>query len=539
VEILNDYFVTVFTTENITCIPTPISNNRVTDTSNICNINITESDVSGCISKLNINKAHGPDDIYARTIKELNTNLCEPLRILFQKSIDTCDVPNDWKSANVSPIFKQGNKIKAENYRPISLTSLIGKLLETIIRNKIVEFLDEHNLLRDSQHGFRIKRSCLTNLLDFYDTLIKQYEEDKAVDVIFLDLQKAFDKVPHERLLVKLYALGIRGNAHKWIKNWLTGRIQRVNIKGIKSDWKPVTSGVPQGSVLGPILFLCYINDIDEGIDGYITKFADDTKLMNPASTTKDTSILQKDLNKISNWAEKWQMKFNANKCKVMHIGCKNILNDYTMDAVNLKSVERESDLGVIIDKSLKVSHQCTAVVKKANKILGLISRSFEVKNKNNIITLYKSLVRPHLEYCSQVWSPHLRKDVVKIEKVQRRATKLIPSLRNLPYEDRLKKLNLTTLEQRRIRMDMMEIYKILHSIDKLDYHKYISISNNITRGNGIKLRKKTVNSDISKYWYFNRIVNTWNALPEDVVSSPSISIFKCKLDKHMQVTNI
>ena len=522
----------MFTHENTDC-PSIVAPNEPTN--DLSNINISKLDVTNALKTLKVNKAPGPDMLYARTLIELKDIICDPLSVLFNKSLACGLVPSDWKMANVTPIFKKGSKVKPENYRPISLTSIVGKLMETIIKKALISHMDKFNLIKSSQHGFRAKKSCLTNLLDFYDRVVNHYDNHRAVDIVLLDLQKAFDKVPHKRLLGKLQSLGIRGNIYNWVENWLAERTQRVVINGVSSKWKPVSSGVPQGSVLGPVLFNCYINDIDDGIDSYISKFADDTKLTIPASNIEDTVILQNDLNKISNWAEKWLMTFNTKKCKIIHIGNKNINYDYTMYGETLSVVSSEKDLGVIVDNHFKGSEQCTGAVKRANSLLGLIARTFDFKNEKIIITLYRSLVRPHLEYCSPVWSPHLRKYIDKLERVQRRATKMIPSLRQLPYEERLKRLKLTSLEDRRLRTDMLVLYKILNNIDKIDYHDYLNLSNSCTRGNEYKLKKRTTNCDTSKYWFFSRVIGAWNNLPAHIVNWNSVGAFTKRLDEYMK----
>ena len=232
-----------------------------------------------------------------------------------------------------------------------------------------------------------------------------------------------------------------------WIEQWLTDRRQRVVVDGEVSSWKSVLSGMPQGSVLGPILFLVYINDLEEGVTGNILKFADDTKLFTKTKEIGDKQNLQDDIDKLVKWSEKWQMLFNFGKCKCLHIGPGNTSMNYEMGGTILSTTVKEKDLGVTMNANMKVSEQCRIAASKANQVLGMIRRNITYKDKSLIVPLYKAIVRPHLEYCIQAWSPYLRKDIDMLEKIQRRATKLIPGLRDLRYEERLKECGLTTLE--------------------------------------------------------------------------------------------
>ena len=247
------------------------------------------------IKKLKTASAPGPSDISPRFLQDHISSMSGALTHIFNLSMQTGDVPFAWKCANVTPAFKKGSRVKPENYRPISLTEIPCKLMESIICDEIVEHLSSNQLIRSSQHGFLRKKSCLKNQLSFLEILTNAHEQGKSVDIVFLDFAKAFDKVPKQRLLEKIQAHGIQGNVINWIHQWLSGRKQRVVINGSHSDWSDVKSGVPQGSILGPLAFIIFINDIDccaEMID-VILKFADDTKAGHQISADPNRQSLQ------------------------------------------------------------------------------------------------------------------------------------------------------------------------------------------------------------------------------------------------------
>ena len=244
-----------------------------------------------------------------------------PLAHVFNMSLQEGIVPFEWKETTIIPLFKKGSRNMSVSYRPVSLTSVICKLLESIIRDHMMDFLNKHKLINPSQYGFLKAKSCLTNLLCFLEEITKWVDHGSPVEVIYLDSQKAFDKVPHQRIIRKLKSHGMRKSIINWIEQWLTDRRQRVVVDGEVSSWKPILSGVPQGSVLGPILFLVYINDLEEGVTGKILKFADDTKLFRQVKEIGDNFFLQEDIDKLVRWSEKWQMLFNFGKCKCLHAG--------------------------------------------------------------------------------------------------------------------------------------------------------------------------------------------------------------------------
>ena len=393
-------------------------------------------------------------------------------------------------------------------------------------------------MFSSEQHGFISGRSCTTQLLEFPEDLTQALDNGKDVDVIYLDFCKAFDKVSHRRLLKKLWAYGIRGKLHVWINEFLSNRTQKVVVEGKESATAQVKSGIPQGSVLGPILFLIYINDLPSVILVLKKLFADDAKLYQIVSSMVEVTQVQNSINDSVEWSVIWEMFFNFKKCKHMHLGYHDMDQTYTMkkgqDSIPIEKVDSEKDLGVIIDKDLKFSEHINSKIKIANRNLGLIFRTFTYLDKEMFLNLFKSVVRPHLEYASTVWSPVYKKDKIAIENVQKRATKLVKCVSHLPYSERLRALGLTTLEYRRERADVTQVYNILHDMDKMDRNKLFTMSDYpATHGYSLKLFKRRSKLQIRANFFSNRVVDVWNSLPESVVQAPSLNCFKSRLNKY------
>lgn len=284
--------------------------------SSLDTVNISEEIVLKKLSSIKVDKSQGPDGISPRILKECRHSLVKPLYIIFKKSLDSGKLPSDFKNANVSPIFKKGNRNSPENFRPVSITSIPCKILESIIRDNMVQHLDINKLVAKEQHGFVKGRSCLTNLLETFDDITCSLDEGEGLDIIFLDYKKAFDSVPHKRLLHKVKSYGFGEVYTNWIKDFLFNRKQRVFIRGQFSEHASVLSGVPQGSVLGPLLFILFVNDIPEVVNAKVKMYADDTKLYDNHMKFRS---LQEDLKNLEKWSRTWLLKFNELKCKVMH----------------------------------------------------------------------------------------------------------------------------------------------------------------------------------------------------------------------------
>ena len=538
-KILNDYFASVFTkdTSGSVCNYPDRNNGHI-----LSNIVITPNDVKETIINLKNSGSIDPNGFSNRFLKDFNHELKRPLCKIFNQSLQSGVVPADWKTANVVPIFKKGVKSEPGNYRPVSLTSVICKTMERILQKKLVDHLEKNDLLKNSQHGFRSKRSCATNLIEFLDYTTSKVDLGDPVDIIYYDFSKAFDKVSIPKLLHKLYAYGVRGNLHRWIKSWLTGRRQRTTINGQYSTWAEVLSGVPQGSVLGPLLFIVYIDDIYEcAVDiDKITKFADDTKTANKSREPADRLKLQECIDNMYRWAQNWCMEFNIPKCKILHLGFNNPGHIYTMNGIPIDVVDHEKDIGIHITKSLKPSDHCAKAAGTGMGVLFQLLRSFHYRDRKVFVNLYKTYVRPHLEFSSPVWNPWLKKDIETIEKVQQKFVRNITSLKTGTYEEKLSELKLLKLEDRRFYLDMLEVFKLITNRTNLERKDLFEIiSDNPRMGlrssdcpRNIILRR--VNLDIRKNFFTNRIADHWNKLPEDLKMAQSLSAFKLNLKSHL-----
>ncbi len=488
----------------------------------------------------------GPDGCPSKFLR-LFPEMCVPLSNLFNMSMRQQFVPHAWKIANVVPIYKgKGSKLDVTNYRPISLTNVFCKLMEKLVRKKVVDYLDTNALISPFQSGFRSGHSTLSQLLLAHSKYVESFNNRACIDAVYTDLSKAFDSISHTKLLVKLYAYGVNSNVCCWIQNFLSNRHQRVIVNDSLSGWLECSSGVPQGSVLGPILFLIYINDLPDCVQhSDIFLYADDAKIMKCINSKLDCILFQQDIDSVVDWCASWQLKLNISKCLFIRFGLVDRpLFDYCMAGMLLKKVSSTNDLGVHFDSKLTFSAHCNSVANKGFMRANMLLKCFHTRDRDLQIKLFNTFVRPILEYNSPVWSPHMLKDITAIERVQKFFTKNLRGLRNIPYKQRLIILNQSTLQSRRIRADLIYLFKILHGFVDMNLKSLFTMASSVStcdrslRGHAFKLYVPKPRTDLLKYSFVYRVVKCWNSLPSIVCDTMSLSIFKNRLTEYLLICN-
>ena len=501
----------------------------------------SQQTVSVALRKLSSTYSSGDDNIPTIVLSKCSDFLIEPLCRLFTTCFETSRLPNDWLLANVTPIYKgSGSKKHPNNYRPVSLTSAVCKVMEICVKDAILKHLLDNNLLSKDQHGFLPKRSTLTELLECLNQWMTAIERGEFVDVMHIDQRKAFDSVDHKKLLLKCDRYGIKGKYHRFVRAFLSDRWQRVKVGSGYSEWARVTSGVPQGSVLGPLLFLIYINDMGDVLSSSeIKMYADDAKIFKCRKRGETTAVgLQRDLTSVQLWCNQWQMKMNASKCSLLQIGWNNqVKSQYLLGDAHASVVNCVQDLGILISGKLTFSEHCMSITSNASKRVGLNYRAFSSRDKDFMVGMFVTYIRPLLEHNSEIWSPLYIQDIDRIEGIQRKFTKRIKGLFHKSYNERLRICNLEWLELRRIKTDVTFVYKMIHSLVALHFDEYFKYAPVVgTRGNGMKLYPCFARRNVTFNFFCNRVINVWNALPNYVVSAPSLEVFKCRRDENVNL---
>ena len=538
--LLNEYFHSIFTKDNGN---QPLfasrfkNSDQVTDSTapTINDITISPSIISAILRKLKINSSPGPDQLPPILFNKTASSISYPLSILFRSVIDLHELPLEWKQSIVSPIFKKGSPSDPSNYRPISLTCTCCKILETIIASDLLTFLYKHRLLSKNQHGFLKKHSTITNIIESLNDWTVSLTNNRSVIVAYVDFRRAFDVISHTKLLQKLVSYGVDGNLLACIMAFLSNRTQCVRINNTLSTWLPVISGVPQGSVLGPLLFNLFINDLTDNFDPSISAklFADDLKIYTEYSLALGNNF-QKHLDIIHNWSDIWQLPISYSKCNIMELGktASNTVFNFSKNDIAKLSVI--TDLGILFETNLKFQGHINLIITKANQRSFLISRSFLSKSRSNLTRAYKVYVRPLVEYASSVWSPTQINQIIALEKLQKKFTKRLPGLQSMPYKERLSALNLQTLEHRRLICDLVLCFTIVHGYSPLLFSDFFTLlANKVTRGHPLRISPPLLKSNFHKSSFRYRVVAPWNSLPESIVTAGNVGLFKRLVLKH------
>ena len=534
-ELLQNTFTSNFTIDN-----GQLPSMNVQNSCNIDTVVFSPSVVKRVVSKLKNKVKGGPDGIPAIFLKKCVNELCSPISFIFSLCMTNGYIPPDWLRSYIAPIPKKGISSDPSSYRPISLTCLLCKIMESVIKDQLLSSLLSNNVISKHQHGFLTKRSTLTNLLESTRDWSLSFSNTVSNDVIFIDFSKAFDSVVLNKLIFKLESYGIKGDLLSWIKVFLFNREQCVLVENAFSSPCEVISGVPQGSVLGPILFILFINDIVNVCNNnvVVTLYADDVKVYSTVSSGDTVFNLQSTLANLQKWASAWQLKINISKCQVLRIGGKcNMSSCFSINDHILPSSSSVSDLGVIVDNKLSYSEHINSIVTKCNQRIGMFFRGFVSRDFKMLSKFFTTYIRPILEYNSCVWNPSVKYLIDLLENVQRKFTKRINSISHLSYLERLSILNLEPLELRRLKADLTMYYKIINNLTCIDSKlvfafRQPSLRTNRLTSHRFALQKPAKSLQTLSNSFFYRAIDVWNGLPDDVFSANSLPTFKNHINK-------
>jgi hypothetical protein len=444
---------------------------------------IESSYVKDELDKINTKKPAGPDGIPNVFLRQCSSSISYPLYVLFRESLKKGCFPERWKESYIIPVFKKGDKSDVKNYRPICILSAMPKFFESVVLHYITPQMGR--LINQAQHGFVKGRSTLTNLMIYEDHLMRAFAEKSQVDTVYTDFSKAFDRVPHDVLLHKLRMLGVGGSLHEWIAGYLSERRLVVRLDATKSNGFIATSGVPQGSHLGPLLFLLFVNDICSVFEDVIyLLFADDLKIFKQVNTIFDCQVLQDNLENLGSWCEHNRLFLNIGKCQIITFTRKKnpLMFDYRLGNDVLERVDTIRDLGIIFDQRLSFVPHIEDLTSRGMRMLGFVLRTTrDFVSIPAIKTLFVSLVRSRIEYNSPIWSPYYTVHSNNIERIQRKFLRYVGYLLHIPVEEidysyLLSLLNMSTLSDRRIISDLGLLFRIVRGqLDCFDLTRMIS----------------------------------------------------------------
>ena len=533
-RLMADSFSEAFASTFVTSVPpNPFPHQHCS--AELSQITFTLQDVEYVLSHLDVGSAMGPDGLHPRLLNACASQLAYPFYRIFRMSLSEGALPSLWKLSHVVPIFKKGSRSDPLNYRPVSLLSVPSKCLERFISRELHKFLSENFILTEEQFGFRPGRSTDDQLLLTYNFISLHWDSGHIVDLILFDFSKAFDTVSHTVLLQKLQHIGLRGQILAWLQEFLVGRTQQVVVKGSLSSPKDVRSGVPQGSILGPVLFLIYINHIASHLLCQYKIFADDLKIfMCISSSETDTQSFQTDINQLYSTAASWGLSMNLKKCAAIrfqrrfHPTSRPV---YYLNNAPLPWKRSHTDLGVIIDDSLRFHEQARAAARKASGVVHTFLNATLCRDPEFMVQIFQTHIRPVLEYASVVWNTGYKEDIRRLEAVQRLWTRHTRGLEDKKYGERLRSLNLYSIKGRLLRADLIKCWKIFQGLCPIRPADLWDIATDSrTRGNRFKIKIRRCQLDTRARFFSDRVAAEWNLLPDWMVSSGSITEFKSAL---------
>ena len=523
----------------------------------LSNLIINDKEVLDVLKTLDVTKATGPDGVSIRLLKEAAPFIYKSLTRLFNLSLQSKKFPTDWKRAHVTPLFKSGDMMSCNNYRPISLLSCTGKVMEKVIFKHVFNFFRDNQVISSNQSGFMPGDSTVNQLLSLYHELALAIDQQKEIRIVFLDISKAFDKVWHDGLLYKLERNGIKGNLLSWFKDYLHNRQQRVVLNGHSSSWGAITAGVPQGSVLGPLLFLIFINDLVNIVNSKIKLFADDTCLyISVDDVAEAAATINSDLSSVEGWAKDWAVSFNALKTDAMLISRKHHTVNHpplVFQGHQLTDVQQHKHLGIVIKSDLKWTAHISQIIIKATKQLNIMKALQYSLDRETLETIYFSFIRPILEYGSAIWDGCAQSDTQLLENIQLTAARTVTgAMRTTPNVKLYEETCWETLADRRENTKLIFMYKIINNLTP-DYLRNL-IPNIPTADTPINYNTRRrfdlphfrARTDLFDKSFFPSATRLWNLLPLNIRNAPTLSQFKSKLSssphrlvKHSSLVNV